>query len=164
MEIFKKIAQQKRHLESLGYTVLYIGLYGSQNYSLTDNSSDIDLRAIVLPTLEQLIRKERISVKIETEMGQIDVKDLIHYHDVVRKGNFAFIEPMQTKWFIGDKYIRELFSDIKLNLKSLKFDMVNKAKAFRIDSPAKKVSMDKWGYDPKELHHKIGRASCRERV
>lgn len=153
METFKKIAHQKSYLESLGYNVLYIGLYGSQNYNLDDELSDIDLRAIVLPSFEQLIKKEKISEQLETDLGHIDVKDILTFYEVVRKGNFAFIEPMQTKWFIGDEYLRTLFGDIELSLVSLRGDMINKNKAFRAVTPSRQHELDKYGYDPKQLHH-----------
>lgn len=152
-EIFKKINIQKRYLEEKGYNVLYIGLYGSQNYNLHDEHSDIDLRAIILPTLEQIIKRDTISIKYSNEIGDIDVKDIMTYYEVVRKGNFSFIEPMQTKWFIGDKYIKELFSAIPLNYMSLKGDMYSKAKVFRHPYPSKEKEISQWGYDPKQLHH-----------
>jgi predicted nucleotidyltransferase len=151
-DIYGKIVHQKRYLQKLGYNVLYIGLFGSQNYGLDDENSDIDLRAIVLPTLEQLIKKERVSEHIETDLGLIDVKDVIDFHDVIIKGNFAYLEAIHTKWYIGDEYIRTLFGDIKLNLRSLKGDMYGKAKAFI--SPYSTKEMKK-GYESKELYHLI---------
>lgn len=66
MELFIKLSKQKKYLEDLGYNVLYIGLFGSQNYGLSDENSDVDSRAIVLPTIEQLIKRERISKNIKT--------------------------------------------------------------------------------------------------
>lgn len=151
--IYKIIAQQKKYLESLKYNVIYVGLYGSQNYGMSYDKSDIDLRAIVMPTLNQVIERTTISKKYVTPVGDIDVKDLLTYYEIVRKGNFSFIEPFQTKWFIGDKKLRELFGSIPLNLKSVKGAMLEKAKAFRHEYPSKKVEFKKWGYDPKQLHH-----------
>jgi len=151
--MYKKIAQQKKWLEGKGYNVIYIGLYGSQNYNLSDENSDIDLRAVVMPSLQQIITREKISKKYITDIGDIDVKDILTYYEVVRKGNFSFIEPFQTKWFIGDKYLRELFGTIPLNLKSVKGAMLEKAKAFRHEYPSKKEEIKKWGFDPKQLHH-----------
>ena len=153
MELFKKLAEQKKYLETLGYNVLYIGLIGSQNYGLDDENSDVDSRAIVLSSLNQIIKKEKISIKIEHEYGQIDVKDVMTFYEVVRKGNFTFLEAIQTKYYIGDKYFRTLFGNIQLNLRSLKGDMYNKAEDFLSLNSSKKYEMDKWGYEPKQLHH-----------
>lgn len=148
-----ELASRKRRLEEIGYEVLYIGLYGSQNYGMQDEKSDIDARAIVMPSLSQIIKREKISLKIEFDNGDVDVKDLLTYYEVVRKGNFSFIEPMQTEYFIGDKSIKAMFKDITLNKKSLKGGMLEKAKAFRHEYPSKKYEFDKWGFDPKQLHH-----------
>jgi predicted nucleotidyltransferase len=152
-KLYKGLVEQKRYLESLGYHVLYVGLFGSQNYGLSDENSDIDVRAIVLPTIEQLIKKEKIASKYKTEIGEIDVKDVMWYYEIIRKGNFTFIEPMQTKYYIGDKQLRVLFKDIQVNLRSLKGDMYNKAEAFRKEFAGKAKEIQTWGYDPKQLHH-----------
>ena len=44
-QIFKELSNYKKILESKGYNVIYIGLYGSQNYNLDDEESDIDVKA-----------------------------------------------------------------------------------------------------------------------
>lgn len=152
-DIFKELGLRKVYLENKGYEVLCIGLYGSQNYNMQDEDSDIDVRAIVMPTLTQIVTREKISKKYVLDNGDIDVKDLFTYYEVVRKGNFSFIEPMQTDYFIGDKYIKQLFSNITLNFKSVKGAMHEKAKAFRHHYPSKMVEINKWGFDPKQLHH-----------
>jgi hypothetical protein len=153
MDLFIKLSQQKKYLEDIGYNVLYIGLFGSQNYGLADVNSDVDSRAVVLPTIEQLIKRERISKKYKTELGEIDVKDVLWFYEVIRKGNFTFIEVMQTKYFIGDKFLRILFKDITLNLKSLRGDMYGKADDFRKEFAGKAKEISEWGYDPKQIHH-----------
>lgn len=153
MNLYKVLADQKRFLEKKGYNVLYVGLYGSQNYNMQDEESDVDVRAIVMPTLEEVISRKVVSKKYSNEYGDIDVKDLITYHNVVTKGNFSFMEPLQTKWYVGDSRIRDMFSGVKLNLKSVKGAMYEKAKAFQHRYPSKKEEFEKWGYDPKQLHH-----------
>ena len=46
---------------------------------------------------------------VSNEDGSIDVKDLITFYEVIRKGNFSYIESIDTPISIGDKYIKELF-------------------------------------------------------
>ena len=75
-DIFKELANRKKILEERGYKVIYIGLYGSQNYNLSDEQSDIDVKAIILPTLQDIIFRKVTSTTIECENGNIDVKDL----------------------------------------------------------------------------------------
>lgn len=71
-DIFKTLSHYKDVLEEQGYTVLYIGLYGSQNYNLDDEQSDIDCKAIILPTLHDIIFRKTTSKVIECENGSID--------------------------------------------------------------------------------------------
>ena len=152
-EIFKKLAEYKKILEEKGYNVLYIGLYGSQNYNVDDELSDIDAKAIILPTLPDIIQRKVTSKTIELENGAIDVKDLITYYDVIRKGNFSYVEAMDTEYSIGDKYIKELFKQIRPNLKSILGAMYEKRKALTHEFPSKTEEFKKWGFDPKQYHH-----------
>lgn len=152
-DIFKELAHRKKILEEKGYYVIYIGLYGSQNYNLDDEESDIDVKAIILPSLHDIIFRKVTSTTIECENGNIDVKDLLTFYEVIRKGNFTYIEAMQTEYSIGDKYIKELFSNIKVNLKSLVGAMYEKRKALTHEYPSKTKEFEKWGFDPKQHHH-----------
>lgn len=151
--IYKELANRKKILEEKGYNVLYIGLYGSQNYNLDDEESDIDVKAIILPSLHDIIFRKVTSKTIECENGNIDVKDLLTFYDVIKKGNFSYIEAIQTDYSIGDKYIKELFSQVKLNLKSVIGAMYEKRKALTHEFPSKHEEFEKWGFDPKQHHH-----------
>lgn len=152
-EIFKELVNRKKILENKGYKVIYIGLYGSQNYNLDDEESDIDVKAIVLPNLQDIIRRKAVSTTIECENGNIDVKDLITFYDVIKKGNFSYIEAIDTNYSIGDKYIKELFSRFRPNKKSILGAMYEKRKALTHEYPSKLNEFEKWGYDPKQHHH-----------
>lgn len=151
--IFKELSNYKRILENKGYKVIYIGLYGSQNYNVDDELSDIDAKAIILPNLHDIIFRKVTSKTIECENGSIDVKDLITFYDVIKKGNFSYIESIDTEYSIGDKYIKELFKQFRPNLKSILGAMYEKRKALTHEYPSKKEEFKKWGFDPKQLHH-----------
>ena len=152
-EIFKKLSEYKKVLEDKGYKVIYIGLYGSQNYNVDDELSDIDCKAIILPSLHDIIFRKVTSKTIELENGAIDVKDLITFYDVIRKGNFSYIESIDTEYSIGDKYIKELFKQIRPNLKSILGAMYEKRKVLTHEYPSKVAEFEKWGFDPKQYHH-----------
>lgn len=152
-KIFKELANRKKILEDKGYKVIYIGLYGSQNYNLDDEESDIDVKAIILPSLQDIISRTVISTTIECESGNIDVKDLLTFYDVIKKGNFSYIEAIDTKYSIGDKYIKELFSQFRPNKKSMLGAMYEKRKALTHEYPSKHNEFTKWGFDPKQHHH-----------
>lgn len=151
--IFKELGNRKKILEEKGYKVIYIGLYGSQNYNLDDEESDVDVKAIILPSLQDIIFRKVTSKTIECENGNIDVKDLITFYDVIKKGNFSYIEAVDTEYSIGDKYIKELFKQFRPNLKSILGAMHEKRKALTHEFPSKKVEFEKWGFDPKQYHH-----------
>lgn len=153
--IFKELSNYKKILEDKGYKVIYIGLYGSQNYNVDDELSDIDAKAIILPNLHDIIFRKVTSKTIECENGSIDVKDLITFYDVIKKGNFSYIECIDTEFSIGDKYIKELFKQFRPNLKSILGAMYEKRKALTHEYPSKKVEFEKWGFDPKQYHHII---------
>lgn len=154
-DIFKTLSHYKDVLEEQGYTVLYIGLYGSQNYNLDDEQSDIDCKAIILPTLHDIIFRKTTSKVIECENGSIDVKDLITFYNVIKKGNFSYVEAIDTEYSIGDKYLKDLFKQIRPNLKSLLGAMYEKRKALTHEYPSKHEEFEKWGFDPKQYHHII---------
>lgn len=152
-EIFKELSNYKKILEEKGYNVIYIGLYGSQNYNLDDEESDIDAKAIILPTLHDIIFRKVTSTTVECEKGNIDVKDLLTFYDVIKKGNFSYIESIQTEYSIGDKYIKNLFSQFKVNKKSVLGAMYEKRKALTHQYPSKTKEFEMWGFDPKQHHH-----------
>ena len=153
--IFKTLSQYKKILEEKGFNVIYIGLYGSQNYNVDDELSDIDCKAIILPSLHDIIFRKITSKTIECENGAIDVKDLITFYDVIKKGNFSYIEAIDTEYSIGDKYIKELFKQFRPNLKSILGAMYEKRKALTHEYPSKHEEFEKWGFDPKQYHHII---------
>jgi len=152
-EIFKELGNYKKILEDKGYNVIYVGLYGSQNYNLDDEESDIDVKAIIMPTLHDIIFRKVTSTTIECEKGNIDVKDLLTFYDVIKKGNFSYIEAINTEYSIGDKYIKELFKRFEVNKKSMLGAMYEKRKALTHEYPSKKKEFELWGYDPKQHHH-----------
>lgn len=153
--IFKVLSEYKKILEEKGYKVIYIGLYGSQNYNLDDELSDYDVKAIILPSLHDIIFRKVTSKTIECENGTIDVKDLITFYDVIKKGNFSYIESIDTEYSIGDKAIKEMFEQFRPNLKSILGAMYEKRKALTHEYPSKKEEFEKWGFDPKQYHHII---------
>lgn len=152
-KIFKVLGEYKKILEEKGYKVLYVGLYGSQNYNVDDELSDIDAKAIVLPTLTDIIHRKVISTTYECENGAIDVKDLITFYDVIKKGNFSYIESIDTEYSIGDKTLKEMLKVFRPNLKSILGAMHEKRKALTHEYPSKTEEFEKWGFDPKQYHH-----------
>ena len=66
----------KKMLEDRGLTIVGIFLYGSQNYNLDYEDSDIDLKAIVVPTINDIVFNNKpISTSIEIPEG-LEVKSI----------------------------------------------------------------------------------------
>ena len=164
------LEKQKIVLETQGYSVAYICIYGSQNYGLdmfTDEyTSDIDMKAVVVPTLDDLIRNSKpVSTTIETEWGQCDIKDIRSYFQTLLKANPAYVETLYTPYHIVDEKFKNEFNEI-FNLKdglvktlsgqfirSMYGMMCEKEKALCHPYPTIAHKIEKYGYDGKQAHH-----------
>lgn len=144
----------KEFLENKGYKVLYMGLYGSQNYNLHNEESDIDVRAIVLLPLADLLRGKTISKTYELgEEGLIDVKDVMTYYKIAQKGNPSFIEPIQSSYALGEEEIANIMSDFQVNPMALAGMAKEKYWGIKRDLPRNSPTFEKFGYDTKQLLH-----------
>lgn len=155
MNIMETLNKYKTDLEKEGYTVLYIALFGSQNYDVADEKSDIDAKAIVLPKLNDIIFRRVISRIKEFPEGACDIKDLVTYYDIIKKGNYSFVEPFFTEWYIGDEYLRQLFAQVPVNGMSIIGGMLQKRKEITHPYPSKAKEFELFGFDPKQYHHII---------
>lgn len=153
--IYKTLSKYKKILEKKGYNVLYIGLYGSQNYLADNKESDFDAKAIISLSVEDLLKKNTVSEIFEFEgKGQVEIKDIISYTKLVEKGNHSFLEPIETNYFIGNKFLRSLYLKKSTpNLRGVLGNMQNKYDNLKHRHPSRKNIIDRYGYDPKQLHH-----------
>jgi len=168
--IIEILNKQKIIIESDGHKVAYICLYGSQNYGLDLNNdeyqSDIDMKAIIVPTLEDLINNSKpLSVTIKTEWGECDVKDIRIYFETLLKANPAYIETLFTKYFVIDEDFKQEFDEIHslaeslVNVLRTQFIratygmMCEKEKAMCHPYPSIAHKIEKFGYDGKQSHH-----------
>ncbi|MFJ3388878.1 hypothetical protein [Lysinibacillus sp. NPDC086135] len=166
------LLKQKQILESQGHAVAYISIYGSQNYNLDINDenyqSDIDMKAIIVPTLNDLIYNSKpISTVIETEWGQCDLKDIRSYFQTLIKANPAYIETLFTDYYIVDDRFKKEFNEIfslkdelveKLSaqmIRAMYGMMCEKQKALCHPYPTIAHKIEKYGYDGKQLSHAI---------
>lgn len=119
--IFNTLRWKKDYmLEEYGYEPMFVSLFGSQNYGLDNEKSDIDIRAIVFPTLNDLIFNEGVVSKVEKYGdGEVDIKDIKTYVGLLKRGNPTYIEslfsPYQINCLSGledAKAIVEEYSDV----------------------------------------------------
>ena len=156
-------------VSSLGYTPAYISIYGSQNYGLSvdqpDYRSDYDFKCIVLPSLNDLVMERKpASRTVDTPEGQIDIKDIRVFANVVIKMNPSYLECLSTENALilpgGEQFgeMRTLLLQL-MKENGAAFARVccglfeEKAKQMRHPYPAAAEKIEKYGYDGKQTHH-----------
>ena len=170
MEIKNTLRFYDHELSREGYTVAFISLYGSQNYGLdvyTDEyKSDIDAKAVIVPTLDDLIYncKPKSFVK-EFDKGQVDVKDIRVFVDTLIKANPAYIETLYSDYMIVNpdyenqvKQIVDLKDELVFALrcqfiKAIYGMMLEKKNAMCHPYPSTIEKIEKYGFDGKQTSH-----------
>lgn len=149
------------------YELVAVMLYGSQNYNLDTPESDYDAKAIVLPTFERFLRNKAPTSTDHDfgESGKVDVKDVRIMFECFRKQNINFVELLFTDYIVyNKKYEKEFKRLIALKDKVGRYNTfaaVNcmrgmayeKFKALKHPYPTIIHKIEKFGYDPKQLHH-----------
>lgn len=170
--IYNRVEKHYHYLESLGYNVVAVFAQGSMNYGLYVNDdeykSDVDTKAIVLPTLDDLVNGNKmVSTKYDFEGEQIDVKDIRVMMDMWCKSNPAYLEILFTQYcMFNNKYetyirqILEMGDDIvKMNFpqlaKCISGMSKEKVAAMEHPYPSQLKDLEKFGYCPKQVHHII---------
>lgn len=148
--------------------IVGIFLQGSQNYGLDTEFSDVDTKLVVVPTFEQLAMNAPGPVSttyIRDNEEHIDFKDVRLMLQLFKKQNMNFLEILFTPY----KIINPLYEDawnklvthreviarynVVTNIRSMKGVALEKYHAMEHRYPAKVAVIDKFGYDPKQLHH-----------
>lgn len=89
--------------------ILGIFLYGSQNYNCATEESDVDTKAIIIPTYHDLCCGRPISVELSLDNGEhCEVKDIREMVKMWKKQNINFLEILFTKYYI----INDLYKDM----------------------------------------------------
>lgn len=165
--IYKRLKSDYDLLVSLGYEVVGVMLQGSQNYNLDYQESDIDTKAIVLPSFKGLMMGEKqVSETIILESDEhIDVKDIRIMFNNFLKQNINFLEILFTKYrYINPDYESQMDIIYENREKIAHYDnykavncivgmMYEKYKALRHPYPSIKHKIERYGYDGKQLHH-----------
>ena len=147
----------------------YVGIFlqGSQNYRLDYEGSDIDSKLIVLPSFDDFVlnRKPYSYTHIMENDEHVDVKDIRLMYDCFRKQNINFVEILFTKYRILNPKYESLFKPVLdarerighyndfAALNCMVGTALEKQKALCHPYPATMAKIEKFGYDPKQLHH-----------
>lgn len=154
------------HVQSLWYNVFYVALYGSQNYGIDTPASDFDWKAIIIPSLEDLVSQTKpVSKVYEYQWWQIEVKDIRNYIESAVKVNVNFIELLSTPYYYSNdktkarelrSYFKKLLDEQgEIYLRACMWMIIQKLHALSHPYPSKLEVLEKFGYDPKQLCHII---------
>jgi predicted nucleotidyltransferase len=168
-KIMDRLKENYHYLINKGYEIVGVFLQGSQNYELDYERSDIDCKAIILPKFEDIVLNNKpVSTTIVLENNEhIDVKDIRLMFDCFKKQNINFVEILFTKYKIMNLKYQTLFQSLFDNNEMIahynNYASVNcmsgmsmeKYKALEHPYPATLEKIEKYGYDPKQLHHII---------
>lgn len=156
--------------------IVGVFLQGSQNYGLDYEGSDIDTKCITTPTFKEIVlaRKPLSTTHIRANDEHIDMKDIRLYIQTFRKQNLNFLEILYTPYFVFPNHDPANFSkglyedewnrlverredithyDPVRSVKSMMGIASEKYFAMEHHYPARMAWIEKYGYDPKQLHH-----------
>lgn len=164
-----RLLEDFEYVSSLGYNVLGVMLQGSQNYQLDYEGSDIDTKAILVPSFEDFVlnKKPVSTTLIKEDNSHIDIKDIRLMHECFRKQNINFIEILFTKYkYMNPEYTelyQSMFDNNELIAHYNNYAAINciagmvykKHKAMEHPYPTLIEKIEKYGYDNKQLHHML---------
>ena len=146
-----------------------IGVFcqGSQNYGLDYENSDVDTKAILLPSFKDIaLNKKPVSTThVRTNDSHTDWKDCRLYFNTFKKQNLNFLEILFTPYQILNPTYADFWKELVNNreaithynpykaVKSMKGVAMEKYHAMEHEYPTKLDVLATYGYDPKQLHH-----------
>ena len=169
--IMKRVKEHYDEVCSLGKEVVAVFLQGSQNYEMDEYSdeymSDIDTKCIILPTLDDIVcgKSPYSSTHICANEEHIDIKDIRVMFEMFKKQNSSYIELLFTPYYYVNPKYEKLFKELKelseaisrmhpnQALRAMSGTSMEKYKALEHPYPGTIDKINKYGYDPKQLHH-----------
>lgn len=80
--------------------IMNITLYGSQNYNIDTDTSDYDFKAIYVPSVEDALLKNPVSIElVNSKREHCEVKDIRLMCDMYKKQNINFLETLFTGYY-----------------------------------------------------------------
>ena len=146
-----------------------VGIFyqGSGNYGLDYEESDVDTKLIVVPSFRDIaMNKQPVSTThFRANDEHIDFKDIRLYMQTFRKQNLNFLEILFTPYYImcsdyaheWERLIAAREEIAHMNpyqaVKSMQGIAKEKYHAMCHKYPKRMHMIEKFGYDPKQLHH-----------
>lgn len=161
----------------LHYDTVGIFLQGSQNYGCDWEKSDVDTKAITVPSLKEIALNAPpiSSTHILPSQEHIDLKDIRLMFNCFRKQNTNFLEILFTPYVMLNPNYKEIFYPLIENrekiahynnyafINSILGTAHNEYKNLLTNRPGAAESVEKYGYDVKCLAHIVRFAELLER-
>lgn len=168
-DVYKRVLEHYNELKRIIPEEQIVGVFlqGSQNYGLGYEGSDVDTKAIILPSFTDFVlNKKPISTTHILENNEhIDIKDIRIMFENIKKQNINFVEILFTKYRVINQMYETLFSPILNNREAIgRYNIyaalncmcgmvMEKYKALCHPYPTTAWKIEKWGYDGKQLQH-----------
>lgn len=171
--IMQRVKEHYNEACSLGKEVVVVFLQGSQNYNCDEYSeeyqSDVDTKCIILPTLDDIVcgKSPYSSTHVCANNEHIDIKDIRVMFEMFVKQNNSYIELLFTDFYYVNPKYEVLVGELKSladslarmhpnqALRAMAGTSAEKFKALEHPYPGTIDKIEKYGYDPKQLHHII---------
>lgn len=162
---------REHYEESLKYFtedhIIGIFYQGSGNYGLDYEGSDVDTKLITAPLFKEIaMNKSPVSTThVRANDEHIDWKDIRLYIQTFRKQNLNFLEILFTEYKILNKDYEKQWNRLIANreaishyspvqsIKAMKGVAKEKYFAMEYEYPSRMDWINRFGYDPKQLHH-----------
>lgn len=155
--------------EALPLKPVYVALQGSQNYRLDYEGSDVDSKAMTVPTLEDIVKNKKLVsyTHVRDNDEHIDVKDVRLMFDCFRKQNINFVEIIFSDYYWINPDFADEINELRVNaeaiarmdtyaaVKCMKGMAYEKYHALEHPYPAKATIIQEHGYDGKQLSHMV---------
>ena len=169
--VMNRVKEHYEFLKTKKFEIVFLALQGSQNYGLDiydeNYKSDVDTKAIVLPSFSDFVhdKNPQSNTIILSNNEHIDVKDIRTMFETYKKQNINYIETLFSEYLIiNPKYaelVKPLFDNNELiahlnynqTLRCIAGMSMEKLKAMEHPYPTIIDKIEKYGYDPKQLHH-----------
>lgn len=166
-EVQERVYEHYKIVKDMGYEIFFVAHQGSWNYGLGYEGSDVDTKAVIIPSFEDIVyNREPVSyTKVLDNNEHIDIKDIRVMFENFKKQNINFLEILFSKFYVvndnyADDYWRlirnnELIAHFNTNqaIRCMAGMSMEKLKALCHPYPSIKDKIEKYNYDNKQLHH-----------
>lgn len=94
--------------EIYGDKVIYLAAVGSMNYNAFTETSDVDTKAVILPTFEDIVLNKTVSTTLQIDNEECSVKDIRTYVNELKKQGINILETLTTKYHISSEIMNPL--------------------------------------------------------